>query len=639
MRKGLLAGLSGLVCVAAVSCGEEEENPKITIPDAVESASTALALRITGPYSPNDDMVSEMLGRIANSKLPFVDVITRGGLPSGALTANVAGSAAQQIKALLDAGGPLPVDEAVDTCGNPMLAAFITPEMAQDVFTDLSDDQILGLATWPGVCAGDINCDTVKQGKWEIGFSRDHGDGNRDLVVTLSPVAGPQTQPAFQGHLLGYMLTPNNTGNHMATTSLYGNIRSLTLSAFGLVKFAKAGISLRPSAPLPGLPTRVWAFPAGARTLAGADLIVGIQAYEFCGRSWAETFGAAQPYGCSEFKSLVLDTTSRQGAGLWTATDAGDDIEKTQELGGDLDDWVATFEYQLKTQIACPDVSEPSWVREDIPLGSVEVFQCPDGDIDRCIAFHDMEDYWCELGPWTADEAGVEVEAELPMHVTGSAQYTGTFQAHTTQNPRTITYTVGATAYTIEWGLAGSFTENPLTAAQVAAHLQTRDGSRPDGGARNLNFSVDEETDRILVEAARDLGPGVGFTFDGTGTMNGQLSLSGTSARSEPTLAPLAGDHYTVTAVNTDLDFAYVKVVGTSAEPTVVYVDQPSRVLGVFGANGNALTVTPRTDGHCATRGNVAYPITTTAFLKLDLGTDGEDTIRLVSSNIAVNVQ
>src|SRR6188768_3623490 len=102
MRKG----------VVAMSCGEEEENPTLELPDAVKSASTAVALRITGPYGPNDDYVVSSLGQMMNDNISFTDFITRGGMPDGALTANIAGSAPEQIKAYMDNGGPLAPDVA-----------------------------------------------------------------------------------------------------------------------------------------------------------------------------------------------------------------------------------------------------------------------------------------------------------------------------------------------------------------------------------------------------------------------------------------------------------------------------------------------------------------------------------------------
>ena len=88
MRKGVVAGLSGVACVAAMSCGEEVENPTLEVPESIKSASTALAMRITGPYAPNDDYVVETLGKMLNDNISFMDVVTRGGMPDGPLTAS-----------------------------------------------------------------------------------------------------------------------------------------------------------------------------------------------------------------------------------------------------------------------------------------------------------------------------------------------------------------------------------------------------------------------------------------------------------------------------------------------------------------------------------------------------------------------
>jgi len=634
MRKGLVAGLSGLVCVAVLACGPQTDNPVIKIPDSITSAGTAIAMRITGPYGPNSDLVAQALGKMLNDNISFTDLVTRGGMPDGTLTGVPGGSALQQIKAMVDNGGYLDPTASVDHCGNTMLSAFVTPDMLKDIFPDQTA-QLPGLAAWPGVCGDDLSCNTTKQGKWEIGFSKDHGDGSRDLVVTLSPTAGPTTTPGFQGNLIGYMLTADNTGSHLAVADLYGNVRSVTVSAFGLVKFAKAGISTRPSLPIPGQPTAVYAFPADTRALAGADLIVGVQAYSLCADSWAADFGSLTPFGCDQQKALLLDLSSQQGAALWSATKNGDDQAAVSALGSDLDDWIAAWEYQLKTQIACPTVTESKWMRQDIPLGSVEVFQCPEGDIDRCIARQDREDYWCEATPMLPDD-GQPLEAELPMWTGGSSSYSGTFQAHTTNDPQTVTYKVGSQTYTLEWTLAYSEAE-PLDVSQVVAELNKDELAG--GGDVNLTFSVDPDGGGILAEAARDLGPGVGFSFEGDGTLNSKLGLNGAAAHSEPELPALAGDYYTIDAVNTSLDFAYVKVSGTAADPTVIYADDPSRILGVYRSSGSPLNISPRADTHCTTQGAVAWEIPQSAYVKVDVKTDGDDTISLAAGSIPIYIQ
>ncbi|MBW2256875.1 MAG: hypothetical protein JRI25_20090, partial [Deltaproteobacteria bacterium] len=114
MRKGLLAGLSGLICIAAISCGDEEENPVLELPQSVFSAGTAMAMRVTGPYGPNDGMVVDTLGRMLTRELSLADIIMRGGMPDGALVADPAGSSPQQIKAYIDNQGPLLPEDAVD---------------------------------------------------------------------------------------------------------------------------------------------------------------------------------------------------------------------------------------------------------------------------------------------------------------------------------------------------------------------------------------------------------------------------------------------------------------------------------------------------------------------------------------------
>jgi len=633
MRKGVVAGLSGLACVVAMSCGEEEENPTLELPDSVTSATTAVALRITGPYGPNDDYVVTSLAQMLNDNISFADFVTRGGLGDGPLAANVAGSGPEQIKAFIDNGGALGADVAVDSCGNPMVAAYVTPNMLQSILPEGTN--IPGLSVWPGSCSDDVNCNTTKQGKWEVGFSKDHGDGARDLILTLSPTAGPQTIPAFQGHLITYMLTGNTTGNHLIAAPLYGNIRSITISAFGLVKFVKAGVSTRPGAALPGLPTRVWAFPAEARQLAGADLIVGVQPYEFCERSWAENMQGAEPFGCDQIKALVLDANSALTRQLIAErTDNGDDAEGVAALSADLDDLGKAFDYQLKAQIACPDVSEPNWIRKDIALGSVEIFQCPDGDVDRCIAYHDMEDYWCEV---PASETATELEALLPHWEGGSVDYPGNFVADVPAGTRqTVTYAINGVESTIDWTLA--YTQGSGAAKtndEIVAHLNARMTAL---GQNSIVLKVVDE--KIEVEPLIDLGPTGTFAWTSTGTLNSRFGFTGQATTTTPTMPAAKEKPYEITALNTEDpsafdEVAYVKVSGTAAEPVHVYADEPERILGLFDMAGTEIALpVARLDGHCEADGAVVFEITTDAYLQLDLLTDGEDKIRLFASQV-----
>jgi len=652
MRKGLLAGLSGLICVAVISCGQEEENPVLQLPQSVFSAGTAMAMRITGPYGPNDDAVVTTLGQMLTRELSLADVMMRGGMPDGTLEANPAGSAPEQIKAFIDNQGFLAPEDAVDLCGNPMITGFVTPDLLQDILTGSTEAEIMGLSAWPGVCAGDINCNTTKQGAFEVGFSKDHGDGSRDLVIVVAPQAGPTTVPAFQGHLISYMLTANNTGNHLLTAALYGNARSITVSAFGLVKFAKAGIATRPSLPLPGLPTKVWAFPAETRELAGADLIVGVQPWEFCEKSWAINFaGAETPVGCDKQKSLVLDITSSGGRTLWENTKEGDDITKLQALEGDLDDLVKAWEYQLKTMIACPDVSDPNWIREDIPLGSVEIFQCPDGDIDRCIAFHDMEDFFCEGG--LDVEEVTELVAVLPQIIgtagPDSGKFTGNFldPDEDDDDDPVFQYSLNGTTYDCPWTILGDTTlepedptyatdyMEPLTVDEVIAELEAGCGTD------KVVFSEDEDGGGIIVEPAYDLGPNGTLAMVTTAPLNVNAKIglgSGTSSYVNPAIPAVAMKPYVITAENADLGVAYVKLNGNASEASMIYTDEPGRILGLYNSSGSTVTLpAPIKDSHCQGDGNVVYKLELGAgayYLKLDLDSGGTDSMTLLSTNI-----
>lgn len=652
MRKGLLAGLSGLVAVYALGCGEEDEAKNIEIPTSIFTNGTSVAMRTTGfGVTPNTSYVRRALARMVSDTGSFTDLVMRGGVPEGGITADIAGTAAEQIKAFTDNGGPLASDVAVDACGNPQLAAFITPDLVAEVF-GISGDEAMAQPTWPGVCA-DAACDTTAEGQWEVAFSELRGDGNMDLVVQLSPIAGGQTIPAYQGHLLSFMLSDNNPG--ILAAPLYANLRSFSFSGFGLVKLAKRGLSLRPTTFFQ--PTEVYAFPPEPRELAAADLVVALSPYGKCKESWARTFdGAQQPFGCDQAKPLILDRTAPAGEAIYVDhTAEGTDAAK-------LDQFVQAFEYQIKTALACPTITEPKWVREDVPGGSVELFQCPDGAIDPCIAFHDMEDFFCErdappglFSPppedptpllatlpvleGTLDEVVAEIEDPDGL---------GTGEA------LTFTYTVNGTEHELEWveerlaySAGSGSSDDPWTMAEVAGFLTTAEAARAAGGEVHLIFEPGVQG--IVVKPAHPIGP-TGTIEMGSGPINAALGLAGQSATTLAPPAPADTVPYELKAVSLlgeDLipyafDEAYVEI--TADGETHLYTDQPDRILALYDADGNVLELDqPVADLHCESEGDVRFDLTGlsagTYYVAVEIPTDETDPFWLVSTNLSSWIQ
>ncbi len=642
MRKGLLASLFGFVAVYAVACGEEEEPRDIEIPSEIFTNGTAAALRTTGfGVTPNSSHVRRALARMITDEGTFTDLVTRGGLPTeGAVTPDIGGSAPQQIAAFAENGGLFAEGDAVDDCGNPQLAAFVTPAMVQAAF-DATEAEVLGQSIWPGVCEGDIACDTSVEGQWEVGFSELRGDGNMDLIVSLSPVAGQTTQPAYQGHLLAYLLSANHPG--LLSAPLFANIRSFTLSAFGMVRYAKGGISMRPNTMF--MPTEIYAFPPEPRELGAADMIVAFEAFDQCADSWRDTFGGQVPFGCDQMKPLVLDRTAPAGESIYeNHTEEGTDPSR-------LDQLISAFEYQLKTAIACPDISEPRWIREDLPGGggSVELFQCPDGDLDLCLAFHDMEDAYCERNAppslYGEPDPEIEVVAELPVIEGTRTEVSDAISGV----DNTFKYAVNGDEYTLDWPWTRSGTTPTWELDNVVGKLNDQEQARADGGPVLVTFH--EGDNGVLVKPAAPLGP-TGSLAMGDGSVNSTLGLAdGLSSENHAPRLTLGEVAHLLTAVALDGDGDLVSYPFETAYARIntdgfthLYTDAPGRVLALFDNNGNELHLPgPVVNTHCENQGAARIDLSDLPsgahYIEVDLTVDGSDELYLLATSVQDWVQ
>ncbi|MCL0137932.1 hypothetical protein M2T37_26970, partial [Klebsiella pneumoniae] len=95
------------------------------------------------------------------------------------------------------------VPGATDTCGNPLIASFVTPPMVTEAGGDLGDRE-------PTSCDGGA-CDAIRHGTVEVVLSNVRFDGMLDVVVNIQPDPLTRT-PALWGSLIGTFLSDLNPG-------------------------------------------------------------------------------------------------------------------------------------------------------------------------------------------------------------------------------------------------------------------------------------------------------------------------------------------------------------------------------------------------------------------------------------------
>lgn len=394
-----------LVSALAASCystdpKEEDEEGfaayrEMDIPEEVQSRSTAIAFRVTDAY-PGEIPVNRSIVNIFE-ELDIVDMLTRGGVPEGGVGAGgansnpgahadlLAGTSVEQVRAYyervgVDEAGLFPVEEAVDDCGNPVVAAFIPPSQVQHAALGADPST---LPIWPLDCGTDPDCNTLEIGTLDAYVSSTRPDGKFDMVINLLPDTSTNPPaPGLFGHMIGYFPSVNNAG--FTEVPMVVNARQFTVSLNNLWERQKVYTDLVGSREL-------YAFPGSERVVFGDELIVltaGNQP-DWCSALWAAGFTGVEPLGCPSASGLLLDRNPPTGADVYsTYMENGNDEANLRQI-------VSAFEYAMRAYAACPAVpDEPLYVQD----GPVEFFICPpeSSTVELCVAEVDMEQGVCE---------------------------------------------------------------------------------------------------------------------------------------------------------------------------------------------------------------------------------------------------
>lgn len=396
------------------------------LPAGVTSGEPVIALRVTNTTLPTSE-AHAALSNIFNNEIRLQDMIMRGGMPrdefgelilplgaGGAASAPgmhadmLAATSPEQVRALqermeVDDADPegFPAGQAVDACGNPMLASFVTPDVMQHAATGAPSD----LEAWPQACAALGNaCDTSFYGTIDVSFSEVRFDGMMDMVVSVKPiVSSTPALPALFGHWLAYFLADGN----------YPGFREIPLVAnMWEMVFAVQNMWSTIGVYTDGKGAReVYGFPHAARPVSNNEMIVALIGQEEadCIANYEARFDGEQPFGCDARQPFVVDRNPSDGGGSFvvnTYMAGGTDPRHLDQIG-------QVFAHQARAALACPSVGpEEQWLRE----GPVEFFLCPEGDIPGCIARQDMEDFACFPTPLT-EQYLLPINPQTPMPI------------------------------------------------------------------------------------------------------------------------------------------------------------------------------------------------------------------------------
>lgn len=404
-----LALLAPLALLAA--CPEEDEAtaeegaaPKVEVPDRVWSGDAAVLLRVRGGASPTSTAVHRALSRIFMDRISAADGLMRGGFDAGGLDAPVedrlAGTAGQQASVVFEREvvgnqAPLAFGEAVDACGNPQLAAFLTSDVLGAVMPE--EGPALPSINSADACADSGGCDTTEQGIWDVSLTETRVDGMVDVILQAYPAVKRET-PGFLGHLTAVFLTDRRPGTWMVPLFAAAERVQIVLSA--LLEEDRIYVDGRF-----GDVREVYRYPHQERLLETKDVSLSLIGDGLCDYHHAERFEGETPYGCKledgRDLPLMLDLGSDLARQIWTRLMGGGTNPAM------LDDVQAVMSYQVATWMACPSFEEPAWVRD----GPVEIMVCPDGALDDCLGFHDMHEASCA---YTDETYFTPLEREAP---------------------------------------------------------------------------------------------------------------------------------------------------------------------------------------------------------------------------------
>jgi len=400
-----LALLSVLALAACGSTPPEEEPvyapvKAVDLPDTVQSKEHAVVMRLTDGTSTDTEVYRALNQIIAEMKLS--DLLTRGGYPtdregnvlpfgSGSDTSSdpgsyadlLAGTSVEQVRAYLerttiDKAGPFPQAEAVDACGNPMLAAFVPASQ----FVDAAIGDPTAHEAWPDACGTDTSCDTLESGTVEAFFTEMRSDGLMDMIVQVNAntLSDPRTPGAF-GHLMGFFFSDGGPG--FSSVPLVLNADKMTVGLNNLWQQQAAYSGARGN-------KEVFAFPAAARTVYGDEvqaLITPLSTADCNAAYDARYESPLDPHGCVEGAGLLVDRNSPAGEEVYSVW--MEDGVNPANLNQIRD----IFYYQLQAAAACPDVPFGKYIAE----GPLEMILCSadDGDMWECLAKEDMEEGAC----------------------------------------------------------------------------------------------------------------------------------------------------------------------------------------------------------------------------------------------------
>jgi hypothetical protein len=202
-----------------------------------------------------------------------------------------------------------------------------------------------------------------------------------DAFVSIYP-AVTEARPAFMGHLTAFFLTAADPGFWAAPLFLAAD--RVNVSVQGLLQLDRRYVDAHW-----GDPRSVYRFPHMERTLAADDLRVTLLGDPLCDVHYQQAHGGAAPFGCNlpdgRDLPVMLDRGSELGAAIYGQ------VLGAGKKSAPLEDVADALAWQVSAFLACPTFEEPLFVAN----GNVELFVCPDGDLDACLGFHDMEAAGC----------------------------------------------------------------------------------------------------------------------------------------------------------------------------------------------------------------------------------------------------
>ncbi|MCB9689763.1 MAG: hypothetical protein H6735_32290 [Alphaproteobacteria bacterium] len=395
MRRALLP----LALLAACGGGSTEEPTTsarpVAVPEDAVGGAPVLVLRTTNGAT-IDPQVYADLNRMFNEQIDVTSLFMRGGLrtddqgePITPPAADLSGTAVEQVASFAGSGQVVP--GATDTCGNPLIASFVTPPMVTEAGGDLGDLE-------PTICDGGA-CDAIRHGTVEVVLSNVRFDGMLDVVVNIQPDPLTRT-PALWGSLIGTFLSDLNPGFLQVPVMLHAE--QFQFGLFGVLQRVKTYVH-------PGIGVReVIVLPHAERPFSQREMLVTWipGSGQDCVDRWNSEFTGIPPFGCAEAQAVGIDRTATGGFGVYkTYTNEGADPSVLATLQNALS-------WQLQTGAVCAPVGEKSVY---LKQGQVELFTCPEslGDVDTCLALQDMEEFACN--PIAETETVLEPDGATPI--------------------------------------------------------------------------------------------------------------------------------------------------------------------------------------------------------------------------------